>query len=351
MYGYLEINKRHKYIHLMEHSFHISPLLQSHILEFAQHLPYKRAMQLLNSMLCRTNVGSSQAQRLMQYFGTLSQVEEQVKAPGFEPVDVKNSTLDHQKEVLYAQVDGGHLLTDDGYREVKVGRIFKHDAVKCISIDNQQVNKRNQVEQSDYLANLGYYKYFTDRFDELLQNHLSTQRYELVLVSDGATWISKWQQERYANAIMILDFYHALEHLCDYAKLLFGNQQQRSIWIACRKKELLQGQLDNVIANIQQKSLGRRSQIIDKADELIRYYEKNRFRMKYDEYLSKGYFIGSGAIESAISTVAQQRCKLVGQRWTTKVQAVLNIRSLYMSHKNENLLNIISMKMGCCQAA
>ena len=51
--------------------------------------------------------------------------------------------------------------------------------------------------------------------------------------------------------------------------------------------------------------------------------------MKYPEYraksMSKGYCIGNGAIESAISTV----CKLVGQRWTKRVAAVLNIRAVF----------------------
>ena len=73
--------------------------------------------------------------------------------------------------------------------------------------------------------------------------------------------------------------------------------------------------------------------------------------MKYDEYLSAGYCIGSGAIESAISTVVQQRCKLVGQRWTERVTAVLNIRAVFKSGKKEKLRNIINAKMGYKNAA
>lgn len=346
-YGKIELRKDHAYVKEMQHRFNISPLLQSHTLEFAHQMPFERAMKLLNTVLHRANMGASQSQRLMQYFGILDEVEEQLKDRGFEPDLSKGK----QKETLYAQVDGGHLLTDEGYRETKVGRIFKSSLIKRISTDNERVNKRNQIEQSDYLAQLGYYRLFTERFDILLDNHLSSNRYELVLISDGAEWISNWQVDKYPQAIMILDFYHALEHLSKYAKLIFNSDKNKGDWIANRKEELLQGNLDKVISAIKEKSTTRRQSIKDKATELITYYEKNRFRMKYDQYLEKGYYIGSGAIESAISTVAQQRCKLVGQRWTNRVQGVLNIRSLYMSDKKSKLLNIISQQMGRARAA
>lgn len=38
--------------------------------------------------------------------------------------------------------------------------------------------------------------------------------------------------------------------------------------------------------------------------------------MRYYHYLEKGYYIGSGAIESAHRTVVARRLKLAGQRWT-----------------------------------
>lgn len=331
----------------MKHHFNISPLLQSHTLEFAYQLPFSRAMRLLNTVLTRANIGASQSQRLMQYFGNLNEVEEALKNKGFQPT--LSGSL--QKETLYAQVDGGHLLTDEGYRETKVGRIFKSSSIQQISTNHQGVDQRNHINQSDYLASLGYYKSFTERFDTLLDSHLSRDKYQLVLISDGAEWISNWQTQQYPNAIMILDYYHAVEHLSNYAKLTFSSHKNKEDWIANRKKELLDGQLDKVISAIKEKSLTRRKSIQDKAVELVTYYEKNHFRMRYNQYLKKGYYIGSGAIESAISTVAQQRCKLVGQRWTDRVQAVLNIRSVYMSNKKENLQNIITQQMGYQKAA
>ncbi|MEQ8703416.1 MAG: hypothetical protein RIC19_05835 [Phaeodactylibacter sp.] len=73
--------------------------------------------------------------------------------------------------------------------------------------------------------------------------------------------------------------------------------------------------------------------------------------MKYDEYRKAGYCIGSGAIESAISTVVQQRCKLVGQRWTKRVAAVLNLRAAFKSGKRDGIRQIINKQMGHSWAA
>ncbi|MFT6021791.1 MAG: hypothetical protein ACI9CQ_004601 [Saprospiraceae bacterium] len=345
--GKIELKKDHPYIKGMAHNFNISPLLQSHVLEFGYQLLFERAMKLLNTVLPIVNMGSSQSQRLMHHFGQLSEVEEALITKGFETEQCSKEN----KEVLYAQVDGGHMLTDDGYRETKVGRIFKGSDIKRISTDNEGVELRNKLEQSDYLANLGYYQSFTKRFDQLIKSHFKKDKYTLVLISDGAEWIANWQLEKYPSAIMILDFYHALEHLGVYAKMIFNSAENKEHWIAKRKEELLNGELNKVITAIQKKSLGRRAAIQEKAKTLITYYEKNRFRMKYDQYLKQGYCIGSRAIESAISTVVQQRCKLVGQRWTKRVKAVLNIRALCMNNKKEKLLKIINTQMGHLIAA
>jgi hypothetical protein len=109
-----------------------------------------------------------------------------------------------------------------------------------------------------------------------------------------------------------------------------------------RKEELVAGKVDKVILAIRTKVSGRRVIIVEKAKNIIAYYTKNKYRMKHDEYRSAGYCIGSGAIESAISIVVQQRCKLVGQRWIKRVAAVLNIRAAFKSGKRAEVRKLIS---------
>lgn len=338
----------------MNHRLAISPLLQSHMLEFANEQPFGRAMSLLHTALPAVNMSSSQSQRLTQHIGSLSALEELLTIPGFDFEQQENNQLEEPKseDVLYVQVDGGHLRTDEGYRETKVGRIFGgHHFIKKSS-DNENVDLRMQLEKSDYLAQLGSHVDFTARFDKLICAHLQqTPTARMVAISDGAEWIAKWLMERHPKVTVILDFYHAMEHLTNVAPLVIGLDTERSEWIELQRKRLLKGQTDRVIAAIKSKRRGCTDYGTEQANQLIAYYEKNRYRMKYNEYRNAGYCIGSGAIESAISTVVQQRCKLVGQRWTKRVTAVLNIRAIFKSGKREKLRAIINQEMGASKAA
>jgi hypothetical protein len=45
------------------------------------------------------------------------------------------------------------------------------------------------------------------------------------------------------------------------------------------------------------------------------YIERNKNKIDYAEYKRRGYYIGSGPIESGNKTVVQKRCKQVGMRW------------------------------------
>lgn len=344
----------HPYIGHARHSFAISPLLQSHVLEFSNDQPFERAMALLQTALPCAQVNSSQSQRLMQYFGNLEQTEAILITPGsgFHSADSSAEQTDASGNVLYVQVDGGHLRTDEGFRETKVGRIFaSHHRIQKSS-DDEQVRRRMELTSSDYLAHLGTHTEFCERFDALLCSHIgqAPQR-QMVAISDGAEWIAGWLANRYPQALAILDFYHAVEHLADFATLVFSAKAERKAWIASRKEELLTGQLEQTIEAIKKETTGRGDTITQNAEQLVNYYKKNRYRMNYHEYRSKGYCIGSGAIESAISTVVQQRCKLVGQRWTKRVTAVLNIRAVFKSGKKAELRKLICAQMGLATAA
>lgn len=343
------MSKQHPYISQTRHSFAITPLLQSHLLEFSNELPFERAVSLIATAIPSAGVSASQAQRLVQHFGGLDEIEQLLQRPGFGG---QESVHGPTTEVLYLQADGGHLSTDDGYRETKVGRLFAGHQIEKVSSDNEGVSLRNRLESSDYLAHLGTSAEFIERINPLVaahrQNHPEAR---LVAISDGADWIASWIKRDHADAVIILDFYHVMEKVGEFAGMIFTSATNRSQWVDRRKEELAAGMVDKVILSIRTKSAGRRASIREKARLTVQYLEKNKYRMKYDEYRDLGYCIGSGAIESAISTVVQQRCKLVGQRWTERVAAVLNLRSAFKSDKRPQLRQLISHQMGHSWAA
>ena len=63
-------------------------------------------------------------------------------------------------------------------------------------------------------------------------------------------------------------------------------------------------------------------------------------RMKYDEYILNGWFIGSGVVESACKCVVQQRLDRSGMHWSVRgAEALLPIRTLYKSGRLDELHN------------
>lgn len=338
------MKKSHQYIIGIKHQYAITPLLQSHLLEFSNDLPFERATTLLTTAIPSAQVSSSQAQRLTQYYGSLDQMEELLQSPGFGVDKTQDSP---PVEVLYVQADGGHLSTDDGYRETKVGRLFAAHQVEQISTEDEEVNLRNRIDRSDYLAHLGAHTDFINRINPLIEAHIKNYpQAKIVAISDGADWIASWIKRDFPEALIILDFYHAVEKLGEFAGMVFSSSVNRKKWVDERTADLAAGKVGKVIMAIRSKAIDRRPSIVEKARVVIQYFEKNSYRMKYDEYRAEDYCIGSGAIESAISTVVQQRCKLVGQRWTKRVAAVLNVRAAFKSNKRPQVRQLINHQMG-----
>jgi hypothetical protein len=63
-----------------------------------------------------------------------------------------------------------------------------------------------------------------------------------------------------------------------------------------------------------------------------RYLLKNRQRLRYDEYLAKGYPIASGVIEGACRHLVKDRMERSGMHWTLEgAQAMLAVRSVWVN--------------------
>ena len=70
--------------------------------------------------------------------------------------------------------------------------------------------------------------------------------------------------------------------------------------------------------------------------EVTGYFERNRARMKYEEYLAKGYPIGSGVVEGACRHLVKDRLERTGMRWHSDgAQAMLNLRATYLNEEGD----------------
>lgn len=133
---------------------------------------------------------------------------------------------------------------------------------------------------------------------------------ELVFVCDGATWIWKLISHYYPNAIQIVDWYHAEERLERIAEEAFSDLGERQPWLENITEALWQGNVEFVLEACQ--GLSKKSNL---AKQALTYFNNNMERMRYAQFRTAGYLIGSGVIESGCKQIVSRRLKLPGAQW------------------------------------
>lgn len=290
---------------------------------------YGKGVEVLEK-LAGVSVGEAQLYRVTDAYGALLEdaAQEATPVPVVAEVDAS--------EVVYAQMDGSMVLTDESWREVKVGRVFRENDCRVSHAEN----RNGSIKHSLYSAYMGHCQEFTNRFDRLTSAYRSLDE-RLVFITDGAVWIRNWISENYPKARQILDFYHVKEHLSRFAEQAQPDVYKRRQWLEQQADQLLDGQVKTVIQNVRAFTLPLPKARAEQQN-LINYLGDNQYRMCYKQYIEDGLFIGSGAIEAAHRTLVQCRLKLSGQRWTTiGAQNMLGLRVVHLSGQWEKVVDLI----------
>jgi len=136
------------------------------------------------------------------------------------------------------------------------------------------------------------------------------------------------------RTVPILDILHALAYVWAAAKLFTQDDAARKAFTRERLLRILRGEVRGVIMGLRR--LGTTQKLKgDALKDLVRicnYLEKNADRMRYDEYLRRGYPIASGVIEGACRHLVKDRMERSGMRWTLDgAQSMLNVRAAFQS--------------------
>ena len=286
-----------------------------------QALPFDEASTLAEKLLGQP-LSDKQIERLCHHYGEV--LEEPTNQ---EPVYQVDTSLH------YAMMDGSMVyVREQGWKELKLGRVFA-------SGDRIQEKKRRTIRQSNYVAHLGNHTAFLEKFEHLLCGKKQVVAIAAASTVDGARWIWKYWNKEHPEAVQILDYYHVIEKLGEWAVQVFSNQAARQAWMCCQEEHLLSDQAEEVIEAIKQVTCRTAKK---QQNQLLSYLTNNLSRMRYKTYRDQGYCIGSGAIEAAHRHVIQKRLKLSGQRWTAQgVQQVANLRVAYLSDQWNILQNAV----------
>ena len=161
---------------------------------------------------------------------------------------------------------------------------------------------------------------------------------DLIAVTDGGNGLEEALQRHLAEDLpTILDWYHAAEHLCDFAKLWHAhNDEARTQWQSEAKSILYERGGEALLADLHALELppGASAEVREELRKLIGYFENNRHRTDYPSYRQKGWDIGSGPTEAGCKIIGE-RLKGSGMRWVEDgAVTVAALRALYVSGRN-----------------
>jgi len=328
----------------------ISPL---DILLKIDHLPFKMTREMMGEVafwgqnqasfksasailkkVHDVNISSETVRAVTDYVGKIVFEEDTRKAKEAYEKLVQMRYTKTKDGVLYIQADGAALNTrtknNEGstWRENKLGMVFSSDNIR------KTVNKKgkivDKIEKKEYTSYIGKSQEFKKYLFACAVRNGYGQYKETILLSDGAAWIRMIGEELFPDAIQILDLFHLCENIYNYAKAVYKNDEAKyKPWAENLVEKFKNGEKHEAIQEI--KAIKNRK-LPKGTVNLYTYVINNINKIDYKEYKEKGYYVGSGAIESGNRVVLHKRLKLAGMRWDDlSAQYLLSLRAKYES--------------------
>jgi hypothetical protein len=216
-------------------------------------------------------------------------------------------------------------------REAKLGCVFTQTTTDAKGFPVRDPGSTSFVGAIETVEPFGHRIY-----GEALRRGLP-QAQRVVVLGDGAPWIRSIAEMHFPEATLIIDLYHAREHVSALCKLLLGSNekqigQQRMRWWT----DLDSGRVEKIILQARQK-LPQDPEAKKKAETEIHYLEKNKEHMRYAQFRAQGLFVGSGVIEAGCKTLIGQRLKQSGMEWSIRgANAILSLRCTIQSGRFED---------------
>ena len=160
---------------------------------------------------------------------------------------------------------------------------------------------------------------------------------EMVHLCDGqeALWEARRRCLPGGGTTEILDLLHVTPRLWQAAHVFHAEKSAAAeAFVRERLRKVLRGEGERVVRGLRGMGTKRGLTGARKAalGKVCEYLRKNLPRMRYDEYLAKGYPIASGVIEGACRHLVKDRMERAGMHWTRGgAQAMLDLRSLHVN--------------------
>ena len=292
----------------------LTPLMRERLVRLGAWMPFERVAKEM-AWYFGIHVASSTARRMTEAAGA-AYVEVQDKQATRLARATEDDVRGEVADKLLLSVDGAMVHTVGGeWNEVKTMTIGR---IEAATVHNGEMQIRSDQHS--------YFSRRSESNDFIHQALVETQRRGIecsttvCAVTDGAEWIQTFVDAHRPDAVRILDFYHAAEHLAEVGRSVYGTETPEfQAWFAQQRHELRHGNPDLVLAELRQ--LAQRIATVEMCSAIkktLQYFESRRAMIDYAHFVEQGYPIGSGAGEACHKVVIEQRMKQSGMRWAKR---------------------------------
>jgi hypothetical protein len=243
--------------------------------------------------------------------------------------DLRSPEPERPVRTIATGLDGTTVpLREEHYKEARCGTIALYDG-------------KGQRQSTHYLGAMpeSGKGQFTERFTtQVARVKARYPRARHVVLSDGATWNWQLLEPQYPDAIGILDFWHAAQHLGEAADAIFGaaSSAAKTAWFE-RWRTTLRDEPNGVAGVIRTLIYYRNSATLSAAAQKVvathlHYFRHHARHMQYADYTAAGLPIGSGVTEAGCKELLKARFCRSGMRWKRETgDAILQLRALRLS--------------------
>ncbi len=237
-------------------------------------------------------------------------------------------------------------ISVDGAMVPLVGGQWAEVKTLALGTVKQRVVKGEQevyAEEISYFSRLADHESF--RWQAVVETHRrgTENAGKVGAVNDGAEWEQGFVDYHRPDAVRILDWGHATEHLSAAAQAVFGaGTTETSEWLGVQLRELKHGDPEKVLGGLRRlrdgllaRAEGERDEgVLKVVTDSLEYLEKRRDQIRYAEFLAAGLPIGSGAVESGNKLVVEARLKGSGMHWAREqVNPMVALRNVVCSDR------------------
>ena len=301
----------------------LTPSGQESLVRLCAWMPFRRAAETIDGLL-GIEVNKNICQ---QYTEKAGAAYEQMQDEEVDELEKTAPPAPQGAEKMQISADGAMVSLLHGvWAEVKTVAIGE---VESPGPEGGEVHTKN----------ISYFsrKVSAEKFDRLALVEIHHRGIEnarkVAAVMDGAEWEQGFTDHHCPQAVRILDFPHAAEHISALGACLYGeNTPETKGWLEERLHKLKHFGPDELLVEF--RALQEQYPEKQEISSNLSYLEKRRNQMLYPKFQALGWPIGSGIVESGNKVVMQTRMKGAGMHWADKhVNPILAIRNILCSDR------------------